>query len=301
MNVSCPECATNYRVDPEKVPPGGVRARCSSCDGVIAVGMNAVPPSVAHQSPSEASSDVFGFRRTPPGTGAASVSAPLRRKSAASRDPARPFVPPPLSEVKPPAVSLGSASVEVPAQAPPTPLRATPVSVPAYTPPAKNSSSFEAVPEPVATSAPAAPSASEESAQTPSPAASVPAASASSDSPFPVTSHSTSATPGGKRRATPSLTTPAPGTRRPINPFLSRDPGMRARRLARALVSDMVAYYPAKHAEGLEKGTLKDLFQEEIRKSYDEYVAQVGADLARSTTHFQESLNDVLGAGKKIF
>jgi L-amino acid N-acyltransferase YncA len=89
--------------------------------------------------------------------------------------------------------------------------------------------------------------------------------------------------------------------RRPINPFLARDPSLRAKRLARALVSDMVAYYPAKHAEGLEKGTLKELFRDEIKKSYEEYVAQVGSDFARSTTHFQESLNEVLGAGRKIF
>jgi hypothetical protein len=62
---------------------------------------------------------------------------------------------------------------------------------------------------------------------------------------------------------------PAPGERRPINPFLARDPSLRAKRLARALVSDMVAYYPAKHSEGLQKGTLKELFregdQEELR------------------------------------
>ena len=63
----------------------------------------------------------------------------------------------------------------------------------------------------------------------------------------------------------------------------------------------MVAYYPAKHSEGLEKGTLKELFKDEIKKSYDEYVAQVGGEFARTTTHFQESLNEVLGAGKKIF
>ena len=94
---------------------------------------------------------------------------------------------------------------------------------------------------------------------------------------------------------------PSAGGRRPINPFLARDPGLRAKRLARALVSDMVAYYPAKHSEGLEKGTLKELFRDEIKKSYDEYVAQVGSDFARTTTHFQESLNEVLGAGKKIF
>jgi hypothetical protein len=102
----------------------------------------------------------------------------------------------------------------------------------------------------------------------------------------------------------PAASTPpqqATGARRPINPFLARDPSLRAKRLARALVSDMVAYYPAKHAEGLEKGTLKELFRDEIKKSYEEYVAQVGADFARSTTHFQESLNEVLGAGRKIF
>lgn len=275
MNVSCPECATIYRVDPDKVPAGGVRARCSACEGVIAVGMSAAPPSVAHQPPSEASSDAFGFRRTPPGTRAASAAAPLHRKATSvSRGPARPFVPP----------------------APPTPTRTpTPVSVPAYTPPAPDSSSLQAVPETAA--APA----SDDLAQPLPPMASPPAVSASSSVPFPVTSSSIAAPPGEKSRATPSSTTAVPGTRRPVNPFLSRDPGMRARRLARALVSDMVAYYPAKHTEGLEKGTLKDLFQEEIRKSYEEYVAQVGEDLARTTTHFQESLNQVLGVGRKIF
>ncbi|HLE56419.1 MAG TPA: hypothetical protein VJB15_04995, partial [Rhodothermia bacterium] len=96
-------------------------------------------------------------------------------------------------------------------------------------------------------------------------------------------------------------TQPAPGERRPINPFLARDPSLRAKRLARALVSDMVAYYPAKHSEGLQRGTLKELFREEIKKSYEEYVNQVGSDFARTTTHFQEALNEVLGAGKRIF
>jgi hypothetical protein len=67
---------------------------------------------------------------------------------------------------------------------------------------------------------------------------------------------------------------PAPGERRPVNPFLARDPSLRAKRLARALVSDMVAYYPAKHSEGLQRGTLKELFREEIKKSYEEYVAR---------------------------
>ncbi len=76
---------------------------------------------------------------------------------------------------------------------------------------------------------------------------------------------------------------------------------MRARRLARALVSDIVAYHPARHAEGLRDGTLKTLFRDEIKKSYEEYVDQVGSDFASSTNHFQDALNDVLAGGKKLF
>lgn len=94
---------------------------------------------------------------------------------------------------------------------------------------------------------------------------------------------------------------PAPPARRPINPFLSNDPNQKARRLARALVSDMVAYHPQKREEGARNGTLKQLFREEIKKSYEEYVEQVGREFAESTTHFQEALNDVLAGGKRIF
>lgn len=95
--------------------------------------------------------------------------------------------------------------------------------------------------------------------------------------------------------------TPAPPARRPINPFLSNDPNQKARRLARALVSDMVAYHPQKREEGARNGTLKQLFREEIKKSYEEYVEQVGREFAESTTHFQEALNDILAGGKRIF
>lgn len=89
--------------------------------------------------------------------------------------------------------------------------------------------------------------------------------------------------------------------RRPINPFLTKDPSLRAKRLARALVSDIVAYHPAKHAEGLRDGTLKALFRDEIKKSFEEYIDQVGREFAESTTHFQDALNDVLAGGKKLF
>jgi predicted Zn finger-like uncharacterized protein len=115
--------------------------------------------------------------------------------------------------------------------------------------------------------------------------------------------------PSSAAFATPSPAAKAPAAqpeneaaqRRPINPFLTRDPALRAKRLARALVSDIVAYHPARHAEGLRDGTLKTLFRDEIKKSYEEYVDQVGRDFAGSTTHFQDALNDVLASGKKLF
>ncbi len=37
MNVGCAECQSVFRVDPAKVPTGGVRARCSVCGGVMLV------------------------------------------------------------------------------------------------------------------------------------------------------------------------------------------------------------------------------------------------------------------------
>lgn len=102
-------------------------------------------------------------------------------------------------------------------------------------------------------------------------------------------------------KSKPAGDLPKPAPSKSINPFLSRDPGIRAKRLARALISDMVTYYPAKHDEGLREGTLKKLFKDEIKKSYDEYVSQVGTEFAESTSFFQQSLNDLLANGKKVF
>ena len=91
----------------------------------------------------------------------------------------------------------------------------------------------------------------------------------------------------------------APG--RPVNPFMSQDPGQKARRLARALISDLVVYYPDRRKEGIANGTLKTLFQEEIAKSWEEYTEQVGKELASSTTHFTDALNEILAGGQKQF
>ena len=110
------------------------------------------------------------------------------------------------------------------------------------------------------------------------------------------------------RASTPTTAAAAPRTssltpvgRRGINPFLNNDPNQKGRRLARALVSDMIAYQPGKKEEGLLNGTLKAIFREEIKKSYEEYVDQIGKEFADSTTHFQDALNDLLAGGQKMF
>jgi hypothetical protein len=110
-------------------------------------------------------------------------------------------------------------------------------------------------------------------------------------------------TPAPTAAATPTGTRAPSGTptRVPINPFLANDPNAKARRLARALVSDLVTYFPQKREEGLRNGNMKELFREEIKKSYEEFVDQVGKDFADSTPHFHDALNDILGGGQKIF
>ena len=105
---------------------------------------------------------------------------------------------------------------------------------------------------------------------------------------------------------TPRSETGAPGSpaaarRAPINPFLANDPNQKAKRLARALVSDMVAYQPQKREEAIRNGTLKQIFREEIKKSYEEYLDQVGKEFAEGTTHFQDALNEILAGGQKMF
>jgi hypothetical protein len=111
---------------------------------------------------------------------------------------------------------------------------------------------------------------------------------------------STAAAPPPRPTTAPPAGAPT-AARTPINPFLANDPHAKAKRLARALVSDLVTYFPQKRQDGLRDGTLKQLFKDEIQKSYEEYVAQVGREFAETTPHFQDALNDLLAGGQKAF
>jgi predicted Zn finger-like uncharacterized protein len=94
---------------------------------------------------------------------------------------------------------------------------------------------------------------------------------------------------------------PAPATSGSRSPFGASDPNAKARRLARALVSDIVTYHPERRDKALADGTLKREFMDEIKKSWEEYVGQVGAEAARSTPHFRDALNDILAKGQTLF
>jgi outer membrane biosynthesis protein TonB len=83
--------------------------------------------------------------------------------------------------------------------------------------------------------------------------------------------------------------------------FGLRDPANRAKRLARVLASDMITYNPARYADARRQGTLREDFRDEIEKSWEEYVDQVGEVLATTTPHFADALNEVLAQGEHLF
>jgi hypothetical protein len=83
--------------------------------------------------------------------------------------------------------------------------------------------------------------------------------------------------------------------------FGKRDPSDRARRLARVLVSDIIAYYPERFQESRARGTVKDDFEAEVQKSWKEYVDQVGEEMAESAPYFTEALNEILAGGEEVF
>ena len=273
MNVSCPDCRSIFRVDPAKVPSSGVRARCSVCGGVISI-----PAPTGQSTPASGS----------PRTGGASPESASQPRSRSTPPAPDSWDPAPFNAAaqRAPSESVARASAAATAT-PPSPTSGLPEftpppAVPPFNPPPASPFGGPTAPPFVPGGARAA---TPPRTQAPPPAPGTPAASAPPPPPSPFA---------------PSSSADA-GARRPLNPFLSKDPNQRAKRLARALVSDIITYHPAKHAEGLRDGTLKQLFREEIKKSFEEYIAQVGQQLAESTTYFQEALNEVLGAGKKIF
>lgn len=350
MNVSCPECRSVFRVDPSKLPPTTVRARCSVCGGVITIAEGGgasieeefassavATPSTARASraaaqPTSSVQPIESWRRQSAmegaslGGAAASVAVGVETPSRAAVEassaspPQAPRMTAPTTAPAPAATGQAIPAATVSQTAPPAtrpqqapgapaaPSAKPPQNRPLLFPPrpmmpggAPGSGNGPARPvavplRPPAQTPPSAPQVAPRSLSqpqapsTPAPIApnAVPAAAASPPEP---TRPAASGTPAGSTT----------GARAPINPFLANDPHAKAKRLARALVSDLVTYFPQKCEEGLRDGTLKQLFKDEIQKSHEEYVAQVGREFAETTPHFQDALNDILARGQKVF
>lgn len=380
MNVACPECGSVFRVDPKKIPSAGVRARCSVCGGVIAIGSagtideefaapmtraaarmpngigrgtpTAVPSYAADTDAGRApvvrtptpvsSAAVFHapapvpLRAPTPARSATPVNAPLAVLASAREEHATETTPAvattSIAERSGDRVAY-AADVEVrraaDAESPPTAHRAASDVAPETRPEPLielDTDSFANVESPsaspAATSMPTAhiPShqpivadATREVARriaidpvmTPVAAAQPVAAPMPEPMPLvqpaPLVQPTPHVQPPTVARAAAVIAPPAVRPRAPINPFLANDPNQKAKRLARALVSDIVTYFPDKHREGVRDGTLRELFREEIKKSYEEYCDQMGKDFSESTTHFQDALNGVLAGGKRLF
>ena len=273
MNVTCPNCTTVYRVDPAKVPAAGVRARCAICAAVFAVSTNGDQPVAQVSAPAPA-----------PATAPAPVPPPAPATAAPPPAAPGPAMRPAASGIAQPAgiggtYSRTGSAAPPPAGAPPRPA------TPAYGPGSPPRAPIASPARPAAVPPAAAPPAHGAGAapQTPSPSVG-----------------SGYGSPPEPPSAAPSPR-PAAGPARVVNPFLAQDPSAKARRLARALISDMVVYHPAKRQEGLRDGTLKALFEEEIQKSWEEYTDQVGHEIAESTPYFREALNEILADGRALF
>lgn len=305
-----------FRVDPAKVPPNGVRARCSVCGAIVRISVGVTTPLTNTAIPR-----LLTPHRTPALGGLSpTVSPELRRPMPAMSEPLAPnlaypsrptpsistpgLVPQTAAAATQPGVSFAlplrvaqptpASEAEVVAFVRPEPT--VPVGVLDQSTAHAAATDRESMPVPVGAQVtrqtpPAVPIVAPP-ALTPRPLVPLPPPSPGQLVGMPVP------TPAAAAAAVPAS---GGEPRRVINPFLRSDPVTRARRLARALVSDMVAYQPAKHADGLANGTLKQLFRDEIRKSYDEYVEQVGREVAESTAFFQDALNEVLAQGRRVF
>lgn len=228
FRVSCPSCASEYPVDPVRVPVEGILAVCSSCMRAFPVELSAELAQVVEER----------------------LAGPEEQPSSAIVD------------------------------APPEP--AAPDPEPVTTPPEPAPPDQEPPDSPTETAPPP------QEPQEPDPAT------------HDLRGLAEEALAEDEAEAEPPPAGEA-ALSRGLARFGRRDPHERARRLARVLVSDIIAYFPEKHAEAVEQGTVKEEFEDEVQKSWKEYVDQVGHEIAESTDYFREALNEVLARGREVY
>jgi predicted Zn finger-like uncharacterized protein len=272
ITVTCPSCASSFPVDPAKIPEGGVNVRCTRCSDIFRVEKPAEPMMDL--------SDLAPVDQAPPSIPEVpSVPAPVEEERDSEPEPeATPAFDEPATFETPPRFEAASTfeappSFETPSTfeappsfeaPPPLPEPESPEPLPDFSMPDSGSDPF-AEPAPFEGAAPAEPP----------------------STPF----GGAPAEDEEQERAVHGFT------------FGKRDPTDKAKRLARVLVSDMIMYNAERHQGALSAGTLAQDFEEEIQKSWKEYVEQVGDDMANGEGRrfWVDALNDILAKGKDVF
>lgn len=72
-----------------------------------------------------------------------------------------------------------------------------------------------------------------------------------------------------------------------------KDPDV-ARRIARAVVSDIALYNAKKVEEGISKDNLFDLLKNEIEEGRNYYLSRIDPDVAQNTNFYNRALVDLL-------
>ena len=84
-------------------------------------------------------------------------------------------------------------------------------------------------------------------------------------------------------------------------PSTSRRRKSKEEMLARALISDIMVYNRDLYDQAKADGNLLEALGPEIKKSWELYKDKVTAEVANSTNHFRDALNEILADGEKIF
>jgi predicted Zn finger-like uncharacterized protein len=298
ITVSCTACAASFPVDPNKVPEGGVYARCSECANIFRVerptseapGSDmAVPASEAAGEVAAAREDEFlegdpfsvGVRTEEDAGGSTAEAESGEAPEPAIGNDAMPEwasgLEEPAAEVEPLPEATGWGEV-----APSDDVGS------GVEPEREHASELEREPEPEAFPEPSgwAEPDSETASWTELEAQDTTEQALPDPVPAPEPLHA----------AEPE--TPVQGFT-----FGKRDPMDKARRLARVLVSDMVMYNSERHRQALATGTLQEDFEEEIEKSWKEFVEQVGPEIAEGEGRkfWSQALNDILAKGASVF
>jgi len=67
-----------------------------------------------------------------------------------------------------------------------------------------------------------------------------------------------------------------------------------AKRLARAIASDIALYNQDKLKEGIENDSIFEVLKDEIQEGRDLYVSRINTDLAQNTNYYDRAIVDIL-------